>query len=108
MRCESSVTQLLKFLVVSFFTYAVFVWYGGLLMLLLGLWVVLSEFLGEHLLGSALGIPVSFLLVALFCGYVADKTRFFTVVQDVGEGLIGLGSKCVCVLSGKEQRPSAG
>ncbi|MBI1194508.1 MAG: hypothetical protein GC138_01495 [Gammaproteobacteria bacterium] len=108
MRCESSVTQLLKFLVVSFFTFTVFVWYGGFLMLLLGLWVGLSEFLGEHILGAALGIPVSFLLVAWFCGYIADKTRFFVVFQDVGQGLIGLGVRCVAGLSGKDQRPSAG
>lgn len=109
MRCESSVTQLLKFLIISFFTYAVFVWYGGFLMLLLGLWVALSDFLGEHLLGSALGIPVSFLLVALFCGYIADKTRFFVIYQDVGKSLIGLGARCVAGLSGKEpQHPTAG
>jgi len=109
MKCESSVTQLLRFLVVSFFTVTVFIWYGGLLMLLLRLWVGLSEFLGEHLLGSALGIPVSFLLVVLFCAYIADKTRFFFVVQDVGEGLIGLGVRCASALSGPEPRsPSAG
>jgi len=108
MRFESSVIQLLRFLVVSFFTYAVFVWYGGLLVLLLGLWLVLSEFLGEHLLGMALGIPVSFLLVALFCAYIADKTRFFAVVEDVGTGLISMGVRCVAMIPGTERGSSAG
>ncbi len=108
MRFESAVIQLLRFLVLSFFTFAVFIWYGALLILLLKLWIGLSEFLGEYLLGMTLGIPISFLIVGLFCTYVADKTRFFTVVEDVGKGLISMGVRAVATISGTESRSSGG
>ncbi len=104
MKVETALIHLLEFIVISFFTFVVFVWFGGLLLLLLSLWITLSEFLGEHLLGMALGIPLSFLLVVFLCMYIGDKTRFFQVLEDVGRNLICMAFKSVHAISGTRNK----
>ncbi len=94
MSFEGAVTRVLQFIVLSFFTFAVFVWYGGTTLLLLALWIHLSEIVGA-VVGMFVSLPLTLCLIVLLCFYVMRATRFFEVFNDVGRGLFSMGARSV-------------
>ena len=94
MSFEGAITRLLQFIVLSFFTFAVFFWYGGTTLLLLAFWIHLSEIVGA-VLGMFISLPLTLVLIVLFCFYIMRTTRFFEVFYDVGRSLFVMGARSV-------------
>ncbi len=101
MNFEGIVTRILQFVVLSFFTYVVFVWYGATALLLLATWVQFAGIVGV-ITGMFIALPLTLFLMVFFCFYIMRSTRFFEVFDDIGRSLFRLGYRSVMRISRKE------
>ncbi len=101
MNFEGIVTRILQFVVMSFFTYVVFVWYGGITLLLLATWIQFSHLVGA-ITGMFIALPLTLILMVVFCFYIMRSTRFFEVFDDVGRSLFRLAYRSVTRISRQE------
>ncbi|HHH35794.1 MAG TPA: hypothetical protein ENK48_03075 [Gammaproteobacteria bacterium] len=88
-KIDIAIIRLFQFLVLMFFTFAVFLYYGSVLMLALALLTNLTALFG-HVFGAFLSAILGFAVLLGLCYYIAKLPRLVETFLGVGMDLIRL------------------
>ncbi|MFQ5488188.1 MAG: hypothetical protein ACE5ET_07085 [Gammaproteobacteria bacterium] len=88
-KIDAAIVRVFQFLLLMFFTFTVFLYYGSILMIALSLWVNLTAMLG-HVFGAFLSAILALALLLGVCYYIAKIPRLVETYLAVGMDLIKL------------------
>jgi len=93
-KIDAVVIRAFQFLLLMFFTFTVFLYYGSILMIGLSLWFNLTAMLG-HIFGDFLSAIFALALLLGICYYIAKMPRLVETYLAVGMDLIKLAYSSV-------------
>ncbi len=93
-KIDAVVIRAFQFLLLMFFTFAVFLYYGSILMIGLSLWLNLTAMLG-HIFGDFLSAILALAILLGICYYIAKMPRLVETYLAVGMDLIKLAHSSV-------------
>lgn len=88
-KIDIAIIRAFQFLLLMFFTFIVFLYYGSVLMITLSLWVNLTTML-EHVFGAFLSAILALAVLLGICYYVAKIPRLVETYLTAGMDLIKL------------------
>lgn len=91
---DMACVRLMQFLVLLFFTFVVFLWYGIASLIPLALWVNLTDFFSGAF-GPILSTIISFIIIGALGVYLAKIPKLIETFLSTGFDLIKLGSTSV-------------
>lgn len=93
-KIDTAIIRIVQFLLLMFFTFAVFLYYGAALMIALSLWTNLTAVFG-FIFGAFLSAILGFAALVGICYYIVKMPRLGETYLAVGMELVKLGYSSV-------------
>lgn len=96
---DIALVRLLQFLVLLFFTFVVFLWYGAASLIPLALWVNLTDFFSGAF-GPITSTVIALIIIGALGLYLSKIPKLIETFLATGVDLIKLGHTCVRRMGG--------
>jgi len=96
---DITLVRFIQFLVLLFFTFVVFLWYGFASLIPLALWVNLTDFFSTAF-GPIIATVIAFIIIAALGVYLSKIPKLIETFLATGVDLIKLGNTSIKRMSG--------